>query len=285
MAKDAAWAWSWSWPRMGLGLGCTGEDKASNGHNEREEAAKPKVLMGAASLGQCSANCVILLMKKSRARPKWAASAEDGNKTGSQSNSVVVVFVLIKCECVCVCGCVFVCVCFPKWKRKWKSSQSPKTTAPGQINRRRSERQVIYLAIVRCFFIVLRVAAVLPFCLLLGIAPEHPTSQTPTHPRTTHPHHPSSGHPLTCQLGIWMWPCGRRKVNGTILKCSPEKWNKKQIKSVEKTEILPAAMALGIWTLSVIMANFRAWIQNMVHPNEKKLNPNILPMWKSVGLF
>jgi len=55
---------------MGLGLGCTGEDKASNGHNEREEAAKPKVLMGASSLGQCSANCVILLMKKSRARPK-----------------------------------------------------------------------------------------------------------------------------------------------------------------------------------------------------------------------
>lgn len=50
---------------LGLGRGAIAEDKATNGHNERKVAAKPKVLLGAASSGQCSANCVILLMKKS----------------------------------------------------------------------------------------------------------------------------------------------------------------------------------------------------------------------------
>ncbi|KAH8319120.1 hypothetical protein KR067_010210, partial [Drosophila pandora] len=51
---------------LGLGLGCirsrSAEDKASNGHNERKKAAEAKVLSGAASSGQCSTKCVILLM-------------------------------------------------------------------------------------------------------------------------------------------------------------------------------------------------------------------------------
>ncbi|KAH8244232.1 hypothetical protein KR026_003144, partial [Drosophila bipectinata] len=49
---------------LGLGLGCicSAEDKASNGHNERKKAAESKVLSGAASPGQCSTKCVILLM-------------------------------------------------------------------------------------------------------------------------------------------------------------------------------------------------------------------------------
>lgn len=147
----------------------------------------------------------------------------------------------------CVYVCVFgsACVCLAKWK--WKSSQSPKTTAPEQINPRRSERQVIYLAIVRCFLLS---SEWLLLCLLLGIAPEHPTHQDnpPTHrPPTRTPTYSPAGY-----LNVALWSSKGQWNNFKLLAREVKQKTKSTqtacTGAMEKAEIMPAVMALGIRT-------------------------------------
>lgn len=92
---------------LGLGRGAVAEDKATNGHNERKVAAKPKVLLGAASSGQCSANCVILLMKKSSGQNEQQVQ----EMKRKQEAGAILICNSSRAKCVPLCLSVRVCMC------------------------------------------------------------------------------------------------------------------------------------------------------------------------------